>query len=133
LAKTTITERLDRVVEGRRLLAHPFYRAWQAGALTRDDLSFYAQQYWHHVDAFPGYLAVLAGRLSEGEAKEIVLDNHSDEVDQDHRGMWLRFAEAVGASEPIVIENASHFLQEDAGEEIGTHIARWLASVRATA
>jgi haloalkane dehalogenase len=37
-----------------------------------------------------------------------------------------RFAEAVNASEPIVIENASHFLQEDAGEEIGGHIARWL-------
>jgi haloalkane dehalogenase len=38
-----------------------------------------------------------------------------------------RFAEAIGAREPIVIENASHFLQEDAGEEIGGHIARWLA------
>lgn len=37
-----------------------------------------------------------------------------------------RFAAAVGADEPIVIENASHFLQEDAGEEIGGHIARWL-------
>jgi haloalkane dehalogenase len=39
-----------------------------------------------------------------------------------------RFAEAVNAGEPIVIENASHFLQEDAGEEIGGHIARWLAA-----
>jgi haloalkane dehalogenase len=37
-----------------------------------------------------------------------------------------RFAAAVGAPEPIVIENASHFLQEDAGEDIGAHIARWL-------
>ena len=37
-----------------------------------------------------------------------------------------RFAEAIGAGEPTVIENASHFLQEDAGEEIGAHIARWL-------
>jgi len=41
-----------------------------------------------------------------------------------------RFAEAigVGADEVIVVENASHFLQEDAGEEIGGHIARWLAT-----
>ena len=39
-----------------------------------------------------------------------------------------RFAERVGAGEPIVIENASHFLQEDAGEEIGAHIARWLTA-----
>jgi pimeloyl-ACP methyl ester carboxylesterase len=39
-----------------------------------------------------------------------------------------RFAEAIGQDpeQLVVIENASHFLQEDAGEEIGGHIARWL-------
>jgi haloalkane dehalogenase len=45
----------------------------------------------------------------------------------------LRFAAAIDGPEPIVIENASHFLQEDAGEEIGGHIARWLGGQRATA
>jgi haloalkane dehalogenase len=39
-----------------------------------------------------------------------------------------KFAERIGAGEPIVIENASHFLQEDAGEEIGGHIAAWLTA-----
>jgi haloalkane dehalogenase len=39
-----------------------------------------------------------------------------------------RFAAAVGAPEPEFIENASHFLQEDAGEEIGRRIAQWLTS-----
>lgn len=47
--------------------------------------------------------------------------------------MGRRFAEVIGVDEPIVIENASHFLQEDAGEEIGAHIARWLGERRATA
>jgi haloalkane dehalogenase len=37
-----------------------------------------------------------------------------------------RFAKAIGAPEPEVIENASHFLQEDAGEEIGQRIVRFL-------
>jgi len=37
-----------------------------------------------------------------------------------------RFAEAIGADPPIKIADASHFLQEDAGEEIGRHIATWL-------
>jgi haloalkane dehalogenase len=36
-----------------------------------------------------------------------------------------RFAAAVGAP-PLPIERASHFLQEDAGEEIGGLIAEWL-------
>ena len=37
-----------------------------------------------------------------------------------------RFAAAINAEPPRKIENASHFLQEDAGEEIGTLIADWL-------
>lgn len=37
-----------------------------------------------------------------------------------------RFADAINAAPPEKIENASHFLQEDAGEEIGTRIADWL-------
>jgi haloalkane dehalogenase len=37
-----------------------------------------------------------------------------------------RFAAAIGCDQPRLIENASHFLQEDAGAEIGELIAAWL-------
>ena len=39
-----------------------------------------------------------------------------------------RFAAAIGAPEPEIIEGASHFLQEDRGPEIGARIAAWLDS-----
>ena len=39
-----------------------------------------------------------------------------------------RFAEVIGRDEPQIVENASHFLQEDAGEEIGRRIAAWLTA-----
>jgi len=39
-----------------------------------------------------------------------------------------RFASAIGRESPRVIENASHFLQEDQGPEIGRLIAEWLSS-----
>lgn len=39
-----------------------------------------------------------------------------------------RFAEAIGRERPQVIADASHFLQEDQGEEIGRRIADWLTS-----
>jgi haloalkane dehalogenase len=38
------------------------------------------------------------------------------------------FSRLIGADPPIKIGNASHFLQEDAGEEIGRRIADWLKS-----
>ena len=37
-----------------------------------------------------------------------------------------RFAAAINADPPRKIENASHFLQEDAGEELGQAIADWI-------
>jgi haloalkane dehalogenase len=39
-----------------------------------------------------------------------------------------RFAETLGARIDHVITGASHFLQEDAGPEIGRLIADWLGS-----
>jgi haloalkane dehalogenase len=42
-----------------------------------------------------------------------------------------KFAERINAEPPEMIENASHFLQEDAGEEIGTRIASWLSAAEA--
>jgi haloalkane dehalogenase len=38
------------------------------------------------------------------------------------------FSRLIGAQPPTRIENASHFLQEDAGPEIGGLIADWLRS-----
>jgi haloalkane dehalogenase len=38
-----------------------------------------------------------------------------------------RFAESIGQPAPRVIENASHFLQEDQGPLIGRTIAEWLS------
>jgi haloalkane dehalogenase len=41
-----------------------------------------------------------------------------------------RFAAAISAEPPEKIADASHFLQEDAGEEIGRKIVAWLARPR---
>src|SRR5579875_3643698 len=37
------------------------------------------------------------------------------------------FAKAIGRQPPLPIEGAGHFLQEDAGEELGRRIREWLA------
>ncbi|MDQ4064850.1 MAG: iron-containing redox enzyme family protein [Actinomycetota bacterium] len=92
----------DDATKEHRLLDHPFYKAWAAGTLDRDDLAFYAAQYWHQVEAFPGYLQQLAGRLPEGRARTIVEANLRDEVDGDHAGLWLQFSTAVGANSDAI-------------------------------
>ncbi|MDQ3964203.1 MAG: iron-containing redox enzyme family protein [Actinomycetota bacterium] len=96
---TAIARRLDLVTTDRRLLDHPFYKAWAAGTLSTDDLSFYSTQYWRQVEAFPGYLESVENRLPDGRAKEIVASNLADETGQNHAGLWRNFASAVGAEE----------------------------------
>lgn len=93
---TSLRDRLDSATLSKPLLEHPFYEAWAAGTLTREDLSFYAGQYWRQVEAFPGYLETVAGRLPAGAPRDTVLANLSDERDDDHPALWLDFAEALG-------------------------------------
>jgi pyrroloquinoline-quinone synthase len=92
-----IAARLDEVVSRKRLLEHPFYEAWAAGTLTTEDLNVYSRQYWRQVESFPRYLECLSDRLPDGVAKKTVLENLSDERDDDHPGLWLDFAAALGA------------------------------------
>ncbi len=72
-------QQLDARIARFDLLCHPFYKAWSAGELSRDDLREYARDYFHHVNAFPTYLAELSLRLEEGELRRAVLANLADE------------------------------------------------------
>lgn len=99
-------QQLDARIGQFDLLCHPFYKAWSAGELSRDDLREYARDYYHHVNAFPTYLAELSMRLEESELRRAVLANLADEKGWDdatgknpeHAELWLDFAEGMGAS-----------------------------------
>ena len=100
-------DQLDARIAKYDLLCHPFYKAWSAGELTRDDLRAYARDYYHHVEAFPDYLAAFAGRLEDGEVRRCVLANMADEKgladgsgasSRDHADLWLDFAEGMGST-----------------------------------
>jgi pyrroloquinoline-quinone synthase len=103
---TQFFEQLEASIARYDLLCHPFYRAWAAGELTRDDLREYARHYYHQVEAFPCYLAELALRLDEGDLRRAVLANMCDEKGAEggpgkdavpHSELWLDFAEGMGA------------------------------------
>jgi pyrroloquinoline-quinone synthase len=89
------------------LLSHPFYQAWSAGELTREDLRTYAEDYYAQVEAFPGYLAQFGVRLEESELRRAVLANMTDEKGgedsfgepgRSHSALWLDFVEGVGGN-----------------------------------
>ncbi len=123
-------EQLEASIAKYDLLCHPFYRAWAAGELTREDLRKYACNYYHQVEAFPGYLAEFALRLDEGELRRAVLANMCDEKGSGsgkdglpHAELWLDFAEGMGASRDMhghlpvkEIEELVRFFQDVANQ-----------------
>jgi pyrroloquinoline-quinone synthase len=90
---------LDGAASQRRLLDHPFYRAWQAGHLTRNDLADYAEQYRHVEEVFPAVLAATAEKLPAGRARRLVEGNLADERSRPrpHLELFDNFAAAVDA------------------------------------
>ena len=80
----TLDQRLDAVCDRWNVLRHPFYRRWECGELTRDDLVYYAAEYRHAVVA----LADLATAESTAE--------HGAE-ERAHVDLWDDFARAVDA------------------------------------
>jgi pyrroloquinoline-quinone synthase len=80
----TLFERLDAVSDRWNVLRHPFYRRWECGELTRDELAYYAGEYRHAVVALAG----LAASASD--------ESHAAE-EAAHVSLWDDFAAAVGA------------------------------------
>jgi pyrroloquinoline-quinone synthase len=93
------------------LLCHPYYKAWSAGELTKNDLREYAGAYYQHVAAFPTYLAAFYARLEDGPFRRTVLENLADEEGieggRPHSEMWLDFAEGMGADRAAARHSAN--------------------------
>ncbi len=97
------SEQLEARVAKYDLLCHPFYKAWAAGELTREELRAYAADYYPQVAAFPEYLGKLASRTVDGGLRGALLINRADELGSEdpdgraHEELWLDFAEGMGA------------------------------------
>jgi pyrroloquinoline-quinone synthase len=95
-------EQMDARIAKYDLLCHPFYKAWAAGELTREDLREYGQNYFHHVAEFPEYLREFAGRVEDDQLRRAVLVNREDELGMNgdgarpHPELWLDFVEGMG-------------------------------------
>ena len=94
-----ITQALDRALEGRRLLDHPFYQRWSAGAVSREELAAYAAQYRHFEAALPEWLRTIAATATEPELRDQALRNLEDEAGTPltHVDLFERFAAALDA------------------------------------
>ena len=100
---------IDRRIDERHLLTHPFYTKWQEGTLPLSSLQEYARQYYAFESSFPRFLSALHSRSDRPDVRQALLENLWDEEHgpNNHSELWLRFAEGVGVERDDV-RSADH-------------------------
>jgi pyrroloquinoline-quinone synthase len=94
-------EEIDNDIAEKHLLKHPFYLAWTRGELSKEALTDYAQQYYHHVAAFPTYLSAVHAHCDHQSTRKQLLNNLIDEEagSPNHPELWKKFADGLGVED----------------------------------
>jgi pyrroloquinoline-quinone synthase len=97
----TYLDTIDLDIAEKHLLKHPFYLAWTRGELSKEALTDYAKQYYHHVAAFPTYLSAVHSRCHDQPTRRQLLHNLIDEEagSPNHPQLWKQFAAGLGISD----------------------------------
>ena len=90
-----LIQEIDRIIEERSLLKHPFYQAWSDGKLTRESLAGYSKEYYQLVKAVPIFMAQLMDHVPESLHDEF---NFNQQEEFSHISLWERFADGLGVS-----------------------------------
>jgi pyrroloquinoline-quinone synthase len=94
-------DEIDNDIAEKHLLKHPFYLAWARGELSKEALTDYSQQYYHHVAAFPTYLSAVHANCDDQRTRKELLNNLIDEEagSPNHPELWKKFAGGLGVEE----------------------------------
>jgi len=95
---TDVIAILDREVNERHMLDHPFYQRWNAGELTRGELEEYSRQYYPYTLAFPTFVSAMHAHTDDIAIRQYLLENLIEEErgSENHPELWLRFCDALG-------------------------------------
>jgi pyrroloquinoline-quinone synthase len=112
-------DKIDNDIAEKHLLKHPFYLAWTRGELSKEALTDYARQYYHHVAAFPTYLSAVHAKCDNQPTRKQILSNLIDEEagSPNHPELWKQFAEGLGVQD---VDLAKTEKQPETKDLIGT-------------
>ncbi len=101
-----VLQQLDQLIRTHSVLQHPFYQAWSAGQLTREDLAVYSWVYYPHVEAFPGYIELGLEKTKDEKVRHIMEENLQEELGDPtpHPEYWLYFAQGMGMDRQEVLD-----------------------------
>jgi pyrroloquinoline-quinone synthase len=108
----TLRSRLEEKIQKKHMLSHSLYQRWQCGKLSHEELQGYAREYYSFEKEFPRYLSAIHSNCEDPRMRQLILENllHEERGDENHRELWLRFAEGMGVGRSEV---ESHFRSDE--------------------
>ena len=97
----SLIQNLDRIIEERSLLKHPFYQAWSDGKLTHDALVGYSKEYYQLVKAVPIFMTQLMDHVPATMYDEF---DFNQQEEYSHISLWERFASGLSISRKELLE-----------------------------
>ena len=91
----SLIQKIDRIIEERSLLNHPFYQTWSDGKLTHEALAGYSKEYYQLVKAVPIFVTQLLNYVPESLYDEL---DFNQQEEFSHIGLWEQFASGLGIS-----------------------------------
>ena len=90
---------IEKAVSKRSLLEHPFYLAWSAGKLTKEELVGYAKEYYWAARHVPAVMKAIIAHIPETMDKKTraTFAEHLKE-EREHIALWKRFGKSLDIS-----------------------------------
>jgi pyrroloquinoline-quinone synthase len=76
----SLVEKIDKLIEDKSLLKHPFYVQWSEGKLKLESLMGYSKEYYHLVKSVPSFVDSIIKNSPSNVRSEIV-DLRNDEIE----------------------------------------------------
>jgi pyrroloquinoline-quinone synthase len=110
LNKEKFSEKISKTINEKSILNHPFYRKWNEGKLSLDELKNYAKQYYRFVEHFPMFVSSVHSYCTDQNVRNMIMENLADEEGfktgiSDHPVLWLNFCISLGLDEKDVQSN----------------------------
>ena len=103
LTNEQFTSEIEKILDEKSILKHPFYQKWNEGKLTLGELQEYSKQYYHFVKNFPMFVSAVHSNCPDADIRKMLVENLADEEGyktnvSDHPALWLNFCESLGVS-----------------------------------
>ena len=95
-----LVKMIDKEIQNRSLLKHPFYQMWSKGELNLDHLQGYSKEYFSLVKTIPKMVGNIASLSINSESRQAIEENRREE--SEHIRLWKKFVLKLGVPEEVL-------------------------------